>query len=83
MKERDLWIDFNDVGNDSRARSLMRYATRGAAITIGGRIIVGDDEGNRCEAVVLGIEGGMVDLAVDGNTFQHPDHADQPSLIDV
>jgi hypothetical protein len=81
MKERDLWIDFNDVGDESRACGLMKFATPGVDMVVGAHIVVGDDEGNLCEAQVVGLHDGFVELAIDGNTFSRHDHAGEPSLL--
>jgi hypothetical protein len=82
MKHRDLWIDFNEVDEHSRAHALMEYATPGAKIGQGATVVVGDDEGNRCRAQVVSVDGGgLIELAIDGNTFERPAKAADPSLV--
>jgi hypothetical protein len=83
ITKRDLWIDFNDVEPDSRASTLIEYATEGSNIVVGARIVVGDDEGNLCDAQVIGLDGSVVELAVDGNSFRQPGEANHPSLAKV
>ena len=72
MAPRDLWVDFNDVDDDSRTSSLLRFAAPGSAIEVGEHILIGDDEGNLCEADVVGISGEVVELVLDANTFKRP-----------
>jgi hypothetical protein len=81
MRERDLWLDFNDVGSDSHAQSLLEYATPGSTLSLGSRIVVGDDEGNRCDATVVAIRGDVVEVVVDRGTVHRPDQVDQTSPI--
>lgn len=78
---RDIWIDFNDVGEDSRARTLLRFRSKGSRFGVGDVVTVGDDEGNLCEAEVVGLEGAFVDLVVDGNTFRRTARAGQPTRV--
>lgn len=81
MRKRDLWVDFNDVGPDSRVHTLMKFASKNAQIAVGSTIIVGDNEGNRCQAQVIGLEGSIVELAVDGNTFRAGEGLRRPASI--
>jgi hypothetical protein len=71
VRPYDLWLDFNDVRADSRACTLLEYAPDPSKVVVGARILVGDDEGNRCEATVISVDAAseLVELAVDGNTF--------------
>lgn len=78
---RDLWVDFNEVGDDSRVCTLLKFARPGASISVGAKIAVGDDEGNRCQAQVVGIDDGLVELVVDGSTFERPRDSEHPSLL--
>jgi hypothetical protein len=81
VKKRDLWVDFNDVGPDSRVRTLMEYAAKNVMITLGDTVVVGDSEGNRCEAQVVSIRGDVVELALNGNAFRRPNRVQRPAMI--
>jgi hypothetical protein len=82
MERRDLWIDFNDVGPDSRGFSSLGFAEAYANIDVGNPVVVGDDEGNLCDAQVLGIEeNGVVTLVVDIGTFRSGTPASSSSRI--
>jgi len=82
-RKRDLWIDFNDVGPDSHVLTLLRYASPGADVRVGAQVVVGDDEGNRCDAQVLGVKGEVVRLAIDGNSFRRPRRVHRPAGVPV
>lgn len=82
MAHRDLWIDFNGVDNDFHASSLTEYASEGVEVAVGARLVVGDDQGNLCQATVVGVDkGGVVELVVDGNTFERGHDHVHSSLI--
>lgn len=81
MLKRDLWVDFNDADAKDRLSTVLEYATPGARIDVGTTIVVGDDEGNRCSAYVLSVdEDGVVELALDGDSFQNGAQEDDRAL---
>ncbi|HUY08045.1 MAG TPA: hypothetical protein VMW80_01130 [Candidatus Dormibacteraeota bacterium] len=80
MIARDLWIDFNDVDATAHVSSLLSHARPGVAVRVGGILFVGDDEGNRCRAQVVGIASGVVDLALEGSTFEAADDSQVSKL---
>ena len=45
-------------------------AGRAASSGVGERVVVGDDEGNRCVALVVEADDGIVNLVLDLDTFQ-------------
>ena len=67
---RQLWVDFNDIDARGYVTSLAAFAEEGVTLTIGQSILVGDDDGLICAAVVtdLGTDG-TVALALDMGTF--------------
>ncbi len=56
---RDLWVDFNSVDEDGVVESLTEFGS-GAPLLIGAHVIVGDDDGLRCPAVVVHNDGHFV-----------------------
>ncbi len=72
MAKRDLWLDFNGVDDDWRAHSLVDYLSDGVTVDVGSHVIVGDDEGNRCRAVVVSVDAstGVIELTLQGETFE-------------
>lgn len=72
MLARDLWLDFNGVDDDWRAHSLLDFASEGSSFVVGSHIVVGDDEGNRCRAIVVSVDSssGVVELTLEGESFE-------------
>lgn len=66
---RQAWVDFNDI-HDGRATTLMKFVEDGVDVHVGGFLLVGDYDGNLCRATVTGIEGQIVQLSLDPNTFR-------------
>jgi hypothetical protein len=83
MTNRDLWADFNDLGDDLRIATLSEFATEGVHVSVGRRLVVGDDEGNRCEADVISIDGDVICLAVDGDSFVTADGTRPSALVEA
>lgn len=69
----DLWIDFNDLGRDGHGFALLRHARSGSRIVAkmiwAKPIIVGDEEGNRAQAIVTSVWRGKVGVLVDLSTL--------------
>ena len=79
MTERDLWVDFNDADRQYRISTLLRFADTPGKLFVGARVLVGDDEGNRCFADVIAIGDDEIDLVLDPGTFHaagEPEHAE-------
>lgn len=71
MQRRQIWVDFNDIDEDGRARTLLKFAEPGVVPTVGDRLLAGDDEGNRCLAEVVEITStSEVVLVLDLATFK-------------
>lgn len=67
---RQLWVDFNDVDSRGLTTTLARFAEPGVTLSVGARVVVGDDDGNLCESVVVDMDPrGSVVLALDLGTF--------------
>ena len=81
MTERDLWADFNELGDDLRIATLREFASDGVRIAVGRRLVIGDDEGNVCKADVISIEGDVICLAVDGDSFVTADGTHPSALV--
>lgn len=70
MTARQLWVDFNDVDDRGHVDTLAKFAEPGADLSIGARLLVGDDEGNLSEAEVISVNAnGIVRLALNIGTF--------------
>lgn len=71
---RQLWVDFNEIDKLGHVTSLARFAEKGVILSVGQSIVVGDDDGLVCAAVVtdLGTDG-TVALALDMGTFRQDD----------
>ena len=69
--ERYVWVAFDDVDADGTVTSLVALAGPGMVLERGGTVTVGDVEGNRADAEVLGVdeEQGVVWLRVDLATW--------------
>lgn len=81
MRRRQIWVDFNDIDEDGRARTLLKFAEPGLTPSVGDRLVVGDDEGNRCLGDVIDItSAGEVVLALDLATFEAVDGPEQLAL---
>lgn len=75
---RDLWVDFNDLDARGHTTTLAKFARVGVSLAIGARVVVGDDDGNLCGALITGVGvDGQIALAVDLGTFQASDCVDE------
>lgn len=71
MRPRQIWVDFNDIDEEGRARTLVKFAEPGVVPSVGQRLLAGHDEGNRCMGDVVDIAPtGEVALALDLATFE-------------
>jgi hypothetical protein len=62
------------VSPATNTTSLAHFAEPDVRFTIGGRIVVGDDEGNMCNATITDLGGdGAVTLVLDLGTFRAAD----------
>lgn len=70
----DIWVDFNDLDmvQAGGLHSLMKYASNPEKIRVDRRVIVGDSDGNTCEALVTHVdaETGLVTLFAHVDTFK-------------
>lgn len=81
MRRRQIWVDFNDIDEDGRARTLLKFAEPGVVPKIGDRLLAGDDQGNTCMSAVTDISPtGEVALALDLATFKSFDETEQVAL---
>lgn len=65
----DIWVDLNDLERNNVTRTLFEHCRPATDLSIGSRVIVGDDEGNRCQAEVVGYKRKSILLRVDLQTF--------------
>ncbi len=79
MDTRDIWVDFNEVAPDFKVYSRTEYLTEGHYANVGNLVVAGDYEGNRCQARVLSVQGDVVELQLDRDTF-HPAPYDDEAL---
>lgn len=65
------WVEFNDLDDDGTTTTLTALADPRVELTRGVRVTVGDIEGNRARADVLGVDRtrGVVWLRVDVGTW--------------
>ncbi|CUU57627.1 hypothetical protein Ga0074812_113125 [Parafrankia irregularis] len=68
MAGRDVWVDFNDLDVDMRITAYADAVEAGVELTVGARVLVGDDEGNTASATVVVHE--VNSPAPDEFTFQ-------------
>lgn len=69
--EADIWADFNDIDEAGLTTTLAKTARDPSALHRGGRLVVGDGEGNFCTATVADVlESGLVVLKMDFSTFK-------------
>ena len=66
--DRDVWVDFNDIDDQGAVTTLVKFASR--PLEIGEQVVAGDDEGNRCYAIVVSVDGPTVTLALDLGSFK-------------
>jgi hypothetical protein len=59
---REAWVDFNDV-HDNRTTTLLKLVEAGV-VEVGRHLTVGDHDGNVCRAIVVGIDGQIVQLRI-------------------
>lgn len=68
---RQLWVDFNSIDRLGHLTSLAMFAEPGVTLSVGQSIIVGDDDGTVCNALVTDLgSDGSVALALDMGTFR-------------
>jgi hypothetical protein len=61
----DVWVAFNSLANDRTVLTLTVYARPGVDLSPGAWVRVGDEAGNRADAVVVGAAGkGLIRLRV-------------------
>jgi hypothetical protein len=65
---RDAWVDFKDV-HDNRTTTLLKFVQAGVLVEVGRQLTVGDHDGNVCSATIVNINGPVVELAIDPETF--------------
>lgn len=65
----DIWVDFNDIDSDCRTSTLLKFAASPETLQTGKRLVAGDDDGNLCQSEVVGVEQGIVILALELDTF--------------
>lgn len=59
----DVWVAFDSLTKDRTVLTLAVYARPGVDLTPGARVRVGDEAGNRADAVVVGAAGkGLIRL---------------------
>jgi hypothetical protein len=66
---REAWVDFNDI-HENRTTTLLKLVEGGVVVEVGRQLIVGDHDGNVCQATVVGINGEIVELAIDPDSFK-------------
>jgi hypothetical protein len=80
---RDIWVDFNGLDGDTNwLFTHARFAEQHADLSLGARVIAGDNDGNVCEADVLEVDAkGVVRLCLDVGTFNNVNSA-SGALVD-
>lgn len=66
---RDAWVDFNDV-HDHHTTTLLKFVEPGVEVRVGAALVVGDYDHNLCDATVTAIDGSMLHLDLDPDTFR-------------
>ncbi len=62
-----LPVDFNDLDEQGRVLALLRLAPDTAEV--GARAYLLDDEGNSCSGTITSIEGALIHVDADWNTW--------------
>ncbi len=70
---RDVWVDFNSADGRGVVTTLRKFAEPGNDFTLGATVRAGDDDGNVCDARVLGADERTVLLGLNYGTFQSVD----------
>lgn len=65
---REAWVDFNDV-HDGRTTTLRKFVETGVEVYVGRPLMVGDYDGNLCHSTVTDLDGDIVEVALDLETF--------------
>lgn len=65
----DAWVDFNDV-HDGQTTTLLKFVEAGVDIRPGSKLIVGDYDHNLCDATVRSVDGSVVHLDLDLDSFR-------------
>ncbi len=76
---RDVWVDFNSADGRGNVTTLRKFAEPGTDFTVGSTVRAGDDDGNVCDAHVIGVDERTVLLGLNYGTFQAMD--DRSSLL--
>lgn len=63
-------VDFNEVGG-ANGRTLEVVATTDSPPAIGESVLLLDVEGNHCWADVVGLDGSLVSVSLDLDTWNH------------
>jgi hypothetical protein len=66
----DILVDFNDLEEGSRTRTLLRFAEQPSEVHVGATVRAIDADGNSCRATVINIDSDIVMLALDMTSFQ-------------
>jgi hypothetical protein len=67
---RQLWCDFNERDKDGYVITDAEWAEDGFDLLATASIVVGDDDGNRCNAVIRDrLPNGLILLDVDWGSF--------------
>lgn len=85
----DIWVDFNDVTQDGHVSTLERFIEPGVTLTLGGRVVVGDYEGNTCGGIVIGFmpatiaAHNMLEIQLDLRDFMPAEDMDDIEAADA
>jgi len=81
-QQRDVWVELNDIDPDGCVVTYADMAEPGVDLSVGARVIAGDDEGNLVAATVVRRDrrgSGAVTLRLHLETFT-PTGADASAL---
>jgi hypothetical protein len=74
--EGHVWVEFNDLDSRGRVTTLAEHAAPGVSLRRCAVVVVGDDEGNRATARVVGRRWwrrpALIRLQADLTTFRAP-----------
>jgi len=65
-----LWVDFNNLKDDERLPTTLRYATGPRKPGVGDWVHIMDSDGDSCLAQVLRVEGMLVEVRPDWSTWK-------------
>lgn len=64
------WVDFNDVHDDHLCTLKKFYEGQSIwALQPGNKLLLGDNDGNRCMGTIVSVEDDVVDLLLDRSTW--------------